>query len=230
MARIAGIPRNTRNPLLRFVFWMARRRFGGDVEPLRGYATRPPVLLGVAALELAMERARAVPAGLKKLAELRVAALVGCPFCLDFGSALVRGLGVPEAKLCHLNDYAESDLFSPLEKAVLAYADRATATPSKVQDEDVRRLLAHLGEAQLVELTAAIALENLRAWLNHALGYGAQGFAVGGACALPAPPHGAGSGVIASAPGCGSTGSSTSPSRGSAASRPGSPSAAPASR
>lgn len=224
MARIAGVPRDTTSPLLRLVFWLARRRFGADVEPLRGYATRPPVLLGVGALELAMERAHAVPAGLKKLAELRVAALVGCPFCLDFGSALVRKLGVPEAKLRALNDYVTSDVFSPLERAVLAYADRATATPSEVTDEDVRRLRTHLDEAQLVELTAAIALENLRARLNHALGYGAQGFAADGACALPAPA------VIASAPQCGSTGSSTSPSRGSAASRPGSPSGAPASR
>jgi hypothetical protein len=38
----------------------------------------------------------------------------------------------------------------------------------------------------LVELTAAIAHENLRARINHALGYGSAGFSEGGFCALPA--------------------------------------------
>ena len=40
-----------------------------------------------------MERARRVDARFKQLAELRVAAVVGCPFCLDIGSALLAEIG-----------------------------------------------------------------------------------------------------------------------------------------
>ncbi len=40
-------------------------------------------------------------------------------------------------------------------------------------------------DAQLVELTAAIAWENYRARFDHAFGVEAQGFSEGAFCALP---------------------------------------------
>ena len=129
MARITGVSPRTRNPLLRLLFCYARRRFGRDASPLFGYATNGPVLASLLALEVGMERAHRLDETVKKLAELRVAALVGCPFCLDIGSVLVRESGVPERKLRELNDHATSDAFTPLEKAALAWADRMTATP-----------------------------------------------------------------------------------------------------
>jgi alkylhydroperoxidase family enzyme len=78
-------------------------------------------------------------------------------------------------------------VFSALEKAVLAYTDAMTRTPVEITDADVAGLREQLGEHALVELTAAIAHENLHARMNHALGYGAQGFSEGGVCALAAP-------------------------------------------
>lgn len=184
MARIAGVSPTTRNPLLRLVFWLARRRLGRDASPLYGYATSPAVLGATIAFELGMERARRLDAGVKQLAELRVAALVGCAFCLDIGSALVRRAGVSEYQLRELNDYRRSDAFSALEKAAIAWADRLSATPVTIADDDeaLRELRAQLDEAQIVELSAAIAHENMRARLNHALGYGADGFSDGAYC------------------------------------------------
>jgi AhpD family alkylhydroperoxidase len=142
--------------------------------------------MAMAGLEIGMERAKRIDPRLRGLAELRVAALVGCAFCLDIGSSIVRNLGVPDAQLLDLNRHRESPAFSAREKAVLEYADRMTATPVDVRDEDVARLREFLDEGQLVELTAAIAHENLRSRMNHALGYGADGFSTGGVCALPA--------------------------------------------
>jgi len=58
----------------------------------------------------------------------------------------------------------------------LAFAEAMTLTGQKVTDElfaDARR---HFSEAQLVELTAAIALENFRSKFNVALGVESQGF------------------------------------------------------
>jgi hypothetical protein len=49
------------------------------------------------------------------------------------------------------------------------------------------RLREHLDEAQLVELTHHIALENLRGRFNVAFGVGAAGFSEGMVCAVPAP-------------------------------------------
>ena len=58
----------------------------------------------------------------------------------------------------------------------LAFAEAMTITGQKVTDElfaDARR---HFSEAQLVELTAAVALENFRSKFNVALGVESQGF------------------------------------------------------
>jgi alkylhydroperoxidase family enzyme len=57
-----------------------------------------------------------------------------------------------------------------LEKDVLTYVEEMTATPVRVSDELFRRLLEQLSPEQMVELTAAIALENFSARFNRAFG------------------------------------------------------------
>ena len=54
-----------------------------------------------------------------------------------------------------------------------------TKTPSEVTDELFAALREHFDEAQLVELTAAIAWENWRARFNWAFDIGAAGFREG---------------------------------------------------
>jgi alkylhydroperoxidase family enzyme len=85
--------------------------------------------------------------------------------------------------------YRESEAFDETEKLVLAYAECMTSTPVEVKDELFDRLRAHFDNAQLVELTAAIAWENYRARFNHALDIGSQGFSAGAACVLPEKPR-----------------------------------------
>ena len=58
-------------------------------------------------------------------------------------------------------------------------------TPVDVPDGLVAKLLEHLDEGQLVELTHVIALENMRGRFNLALGIGAAGFSEGMVCAVP---------------------------------------------
>jgi len=60
-----------------------------------------------------------------------------------------------------------------------------TQAPVEVSDELFAALRQHFNEAQLVELTAAIAWENYRARFNHAFGVEAQGFSEGAYCPLP---------------------------------------------
>ncbi len=68
---------------------------------------------------------------------------------------------------------------------MLAYADAMTRTPVDVPHELFQGLRARLNEAQLVELTTAIAWENYRARFNHAFGLESEGFSEGTYCALP---------------------------------------------
>jgi alkylhydroperoxidase family enzyme len=85
-----------------------------------------------------------------------------------------------EAKLADLGSWPESRAFSELERVALEYAERMTYTGQKVDDALFARLRAQFSEPQIVELTAAIALENFRSKFNPALGVESQGF-----CLLP---------------------------------------------
>jgi alkylhydroperoxidase family enzyme len=53
-----------------------------------------------------------------------------------------------------------------------------TITGQRVSDELFARVKACYDDAQIVELTAAVALENFRSKFNVALGVEAQGFCV----------------------------------------------------
>ena len=75
--------------------------------------------------------------------------------------------------------------FSRLEQLVLEYADRMTQTPVEVPDALFIRLRENFDEAQLVELTSAIAWENYRARFDHAFGIEGENFSEGTFCALP---------------------------------------------
>jgi len=92
---------------------------------------------------------------------------------------------VSEAQLHDLPRYQASAAFAPLEKLVLDYAVAMTNTPVEVPDALFARLREHFADAELVELTAAIAWENYRARFDHAFGIGAQGFSEGAYCPLP---------------------------------------------
>ena len=85
-----------------------------------------------------------------------------------------------EAKLAEVATWRDSRLFSEAERIALEYAERMTITGQKVDDALFGRLRRHYSEAQIVELSAAVALENFRSKLNPALGVEAQGF-----CMMP---------------------------------------------
>jgi alkylhydroperoxidase family enzyme len=86
--------------------------------------------------------------------------------------------GASDDKIRQVPTWRESSLFSPLERDALEYAERMTVTGEKVTDELFARLRGHFSEAQVVELTAVVALENFRSKFNPPLGIEAQGFCV----------------------------------------------------
>ena len=79
-------------------------------------------------------------------------------------------------KVAEVLNWQDSKLFSPAERAALEYAERITYTDRQVDEALFAELKKHFTEAQLVELTAAIALENFRSKFNPTLGVEAQGF------------------------------------------------------
>ncbi len=119
---------------------------------------------------------------LKSFAHMAVASLVGCSFCLDLGYFMAHNEGLDVTKAREVPRWRESDVFTPLERDVMEYAEAMSQTPPTVTDELSAGLLDRLGAAALVELTAFIALANLYTRTNTALGIESQGLSA--ACDL----------------------------------------------
>jgi alkylhydroperoxidase family enzyme len=68
---------------------------------------------------------------------------------------------------------------------VLRLAVAVSRTPADVSDELFAALRARFADAQLVELSAAIAWENFRSRYNRLFDMGAQGFSAGAYCPMP---------------------------------------------
>jgi AhpD family alkylhydroperoxidase len=183
MARISLDPPQTLGYRLGARF--SRRRYGVMLDPGAAIGHNMQVGRSYAIFELQVERWRQLDRGLKDLAVMAAAATIGCAWCMDFGywEATVNH-SVPVEQIRATANWRDSDVFTGLERLVLGYAEAMTATPPGVTDEMVDALRRHLTEAQLVELTAIIAAENLRSRINSALGLTAQGFK--DRCELPA--------------------------------------------
>jgi alkylhydroperoxidase family enzyme len=119
---------------------------------------------------------------LKSFANMAVASMVGCSFCLDFGYFQAHNEGLDLTKAREVPRWRASDVFTPLEREVMEYAEAMTQTPPTVTDELSARLLEALGPAALVELTAFIALANFMTRSNTAFGIKSQEFSA--ACEL----------------------------------------------
>lgn len=90
---------------------------------------------------------------------------------------------VDEAKVREVPRWRESDVFTPLERDVMAYAEAMCQTSPTVTDEPFARLLDALGPAAMVELTAWVAISNLPSRMNIAMGITSQAFSK--VCELP---------------------------------------------
>jgi AhpD family alkylhydroperoxidase len=193
MARISGVSeaeaedqvkaayRYTRDGLAQ----LAGRDVEEAIEPLMMYGHCPQLLAAVGSLEQATAQLDRVDTRLKDLAELKAATMTGCEYCIDLGSSVARRTGLSDEQLLALPSYRTSDLFTHLERLVLDYATGMSRTPVDVPDELFTSLRQRFSDAQLVELTHVIALENERGRFNLALGIGAAGFSEGMVCAVP---------------------------------------------
>jgi 4-carboxymuconolactone decarboxylase len=164
---------------------LAGRETEGMIGPIEAYAHCPSLMVGYGVFESATARQHRVPKELKLLAELKAATLTTCEYCIDIGSQIARRSGVSDEKLLQLARYQESEAFDPQEKLVCEYAVAMSRTPVEVSDELFARMREHFDDAQIVELTSLVALENMRGRFNHALGFGSSGLTEGMVCAVP---------------------------------------------
>jgi AhpD family alkylhydroperoxidase len=173
----------------RMSYRWAKKTYGTTLEPTTIVAHHKPLLLGYGAAALSSDRfSHHVDERIKVLGMLRVSQLIGCEWCMDFGSMLAQKSGLDADSLRDLSRWRESERFDQLERSVLEYAEAMTRTPVEVSDELFAQLHEHLDDRQMVELTMAIGMENLYSRTNWAFGIESEGFSEGMYCVRPDAP------------------------------------------
>lgn len=96
------------------------------------------------------------------LVEIRASQLNGCAFCLDMHVKQATIRGESPLRLHHVAIWRESPLFSPRERAALAWTESLTRLADNVPDELYERVRGHFSEKELADLTFAVMAIN--AW------------------------------------------------------------------
>jgi alkylhydroperoxidase family enzyme len=158
-------------------------QLGAVPEPVEVTYNNPDVATSTLEFSARVAAWNAVDKSLKTFTHMAVAAQVGCSWCLDVNYFLALNQDLDVAKASQVPRWRESDVFTPLERDVLEYAEAMTNTPTTVTDEQAASLLERLGPAALVELTTFIGVANLSARVNTAHGITSQGYS--DACEIP---------------------------------------------
>jgi AhpD family alkylhydroperoxidase len=170
------------------IVWWSRRAYGDVPDPGLVMNHNRKVMFATVRNEMRIAKWNALDPQLKTLAQLASAATIGCSWCVDYGYYAAHSEGQPVDKLKDVPRWRDSDVFTPVERDVLAYSEAMTATPPEVTDEMVDGLVARLGVPAVVELTMMVAVENQRSRFNSAMGLSSQGFS--DRCELPPPTKG----------------------------------------
>ena len=155
---------------------MSRKMFGEVPEPV-GVAWHNRKVLNLSfSIGRKAQKLDQCDENLKSFASMATASLIGCSFCLDFGYFQAHNEGLDVTKAREVPRWRVSDVFTPLERDAMEYAEAMSQTPPTVTDELSAQLLKALGPAALVELTTVVALANFMARCNTAMGIQSQEF------------------------------------------------------
>ena len=125
------------------------------------YSERSPALFRKF-LDFSMAlQASSIEQPLRTLVEIRASQINGCAFCLDMHVKQARIHGERELRVHHVAIWRESPLFSPRERAALAWTEALTRIPELgVEDEVYERVRTQLSEQELSDLTFEIIAIN----------------------------------------------------------------------
>ena len=129
-------------------------------------AAAPDVMTAMIGLETYLARQSRSEDGVDKplmeLVKIRVSQINHCAFCIDMHTKDARALGETEQRIYALSAWRETPFFSDRERAALAWAEANTLLPQGVSQQLFEEVREHFSEAQLINLTLAIATIN--AW------------------------------------------------------------------
>jgi alkylhydroperoxidase family enzyme len=112
---------------------------------------------------------RLLPPQLRELGQSRAGWAVGSQFVFSQHCKSCRAVGLSEEKIEAIPAWTVSPLFTPIERAVLAYADCLAVNHGRVPDAVMTALKAELSDEQILELTYITTLYVQHAIMSRAL-------------------------------------------------------------
>lgn len=123
----------------------------------------PELFKKFAEFSMALVKISKIEGSIQHLIEVRASQLNGCAFCLDMHVKQAKIHGERELRLYHVAIWRESTLFSPRERAALAWTEVLTQLPVHgVPDELYERVRGQLSEQEVLDLTHAVM--GINAW------------------------------------------------------------------
>ena len=112
---------------------------------------------------------RKIDPKLRELGQTRVGFARGSQFVFSQHCKAARAVGLSREQVEAIPTWNTSDLFSPLERAVLAYTDDLVLSGGRVQDATFEKLRAELSDEEILELTYIVLTYELHATMCRAL-------------------------------------------------------------
>lgn len=127
---------------------------------LNAWKVAPELMQGVLTLNNQIEGA-GLEASLTHLVKLRASQMNGCAFCVDMHTREARKDGETEQRLYLTSAWRDSFLFTPRERAALAWTEAVTQLgaegPSDALFAETQR---HFPGSEIVQLTAVVVMIN----------------------------------------------------------------------
>lgn len=174
MGRLRQVPKAEATPEILEIY----RQFFGERDPVAepGTATGTPgdywttfalvpdlLLMARNSLMTLLQPGRKLDPKLRELTIVRTGIVGDSRFEYSQHLKVARMVGVPEEKLAAIKGWTTSDLFTPVERAVMAATDEILSR-NLVEDETFAALQKHLSDAEILELFVVIGL-----WRMHGL-------------------------------------------------------------
>jgi len=157
MALISIVADDDASPEQAYLFENCTTMLGRVANALRVASHSPKLaqaLLGFMIPALRHEVTGILDIQTKTLAILKTSMLNGCGYCVGHNTALGRSVGFSDAQIEAIEgDYHASDLFTPAEKAAIAWAECLTLRTYRQRPEVMQELKRHFSEQQIVEIT-----------------------------------------------------------------------------
>jgi len=180
MPRLRQVPRAEADPLATAMY----DRLFGERDPVAEpgtdtgtpgnwwtvFALVPDCLQhAIAGFQFYRDSARLLDPQLREIAQTRAGFSRGSRFVYSQHCKACRAVGLSEDKVQAIAHWNVSDVFSELERAVLAYTDALVLEGGRVADAVFDLLKAQLSDEQILELTYITALYEMHAVMSRAL-------------------------------------------------------------